>query len=185
MDWEGKLKAFMSNLVVVRSDWKFVTSAGAALTISTPVARLGVGGTGGMLHVKRDSDTSVTQLNFGGLGGGVGLSLIPTPANFSFSIPQMPSAGVVYKLPFAGRSLSLRELKGLFVMYEISGDFGPGASGSLMFLGASPLLAGTLSTPIGLPMIMATMNACVCFGGMSATLIPANVGINVYTGVIG
>lgn len=175
----------MSNLVVFRSDWKFVTSAGAALTVSTPVARVGVGGTGGMLHVKRDSDANVTKLNFGGVGGGVGLSLVPTPANFSFSLPQMPSSGVVYKLPFAGRTLSLRELKGLFVMYEIGADFGPGASGSLMFLGASPFLAPTISTPIGLPMIMATMNACVCFGGMSASLIPANVGINVYTGIIG
>lgn len=185
MDWQAKLQTFMSNLVVVRSDWRFVTSGGAALTVSTPVARVGVGATGGLLHLKRDSNSHITKLNFGGIGGGVGLSLIPTPANFSFSLPQMPSDGVVYKLPFAGRSLSERELKGLFIMYEFSGDFGPGGSASIMFMGASSMLISVVSNPVLLPVVMGTMNACVCFGGMTATLIPANVGINVYTGIIG
>ncbi|MBX3243519.1 MAG: hypothetical protein KF685_03510 [Acidobacteria bacterium] len=181
MGWEDKFKAFMSNMVIVESDWKFVTSAGATLTVSTPIARVGVNGTGGLLRVQRDSDAQPTQLNFGGLGGGVGVSLIPTPANFSFSIPQMPSAGRVYKLPFAGRTLSLHELKGAFIMIEIGADFGPGGSGALMFLGGNTMI-GAMMGPMQLPAILATSNACVRFGGMNATLIPANAGINIYAG---
>lgn len=183
MDWEAKVQAFLSNLVIVESDWRFVTSAGGTLTVSTPIARVGVNGTGGLLRLKRDSDKSPTQLNFGGIGGGVGVSLVPTPANFSFSIPQMPSAGRVYKLPFAGRTLSLHELKGAFVMIEVGADFGPGGSGALMFLGGNTMI-GAMAGPMQFPAMLATSNACVRFGGMTATLIPANAGINIYAGAI-
>lgn len=119
----------------------------------------------------------------------VGVSLIPTIVDFSFSLPQMPSSGVIYKLAFAGKTLSFSELQGLFVMVDISGDVGPGGSGSIMFLGGSYLIssiAGFASAgALQIPAILATCNAAVCFGGLTASVIPANASITCYLGVIG
>lgn len=118
----------------------------------------------------------------------MGVSLVPTVADFAFSLPQMPSAGKIYKLPFAGRSLSLREMRGLFVMIDISGDVGPGGSGSVIFLGGSYIaasVAGVVSAGIlQLPAILATCNAVVCFGGITASLIPVNASVNFYVGAV-
>ncbi|MGI8556421.1 MAG: hypothetical protein ACR2LT_08720 [Pyrinomonadaceae bacterium] len=51
MGFEEQFKAVMSRMVAVESDWKFVTSGGAALTVSTPIVHLGVNATGGALWV--------------------------------------------------------------------------------------------------------------------------------------
>ena len=188
MGFREEFLAAMSRLTISESDWRFVTSAGAELTVGTPVAHLGVNATGGALWVKRDSDTSETRLTFGGIGGSASLSLVPSPVNFSFSIPQMPSAGRIYKLPFAGRTLSRRELSGPFVLLEIAADAGPGLSGALMFIGGSIVastVAGAASAgAMTIPAIIATSNACVRFGGLTATLLPFNIGINFYIGGI-
>ncbi|MBC7796582.1 MAG: hypothetical protein H7Z37_06900 [Pyrinomonadaceae bacterium] len=188
MSFESELQNVMSRLIIVESDWKFVTSAGGELTIGTPIVHVGVNATGGALWVKRDSDSSETCLRYGGIGGSVSLSLIPSPANFSFSIPQMPSAGRIYKLPFAGRTLSRSEFTGAFVLMEISGDFGPGLSGALMFIGGSLLAAaiagGASAGTLQIPAIIATSNACARFGGLTATLLPANIGLSFYVGGI-
>jgi hypothetical protein len=141
------------------------------------------------MWVKRNSDTSESQLDFGGIGGSAGLSLIPFPGNFSFSLPQMPNAGTIYKLPFAGSgNLSLSDLKGSFVLLEIAGDAGPGLSGALMFLGGSTIIASMVAVATAgsmqIPALIATSNACVRFGGLTATLLPFNVGISLYVGII-
>ncbi len=188
MGWQEEVNQIIEKMVIVESDWKFVTSGGGTLSVGTPIAKLSVAGTGGLIQVQRDVDRTPTQLNFGGLGGSVGLSLIPSPANFSFSIPAMPSAGRIYKLPMAGRSLSLREMKGAFVMFEAGADFGAGASGAFMFLGGNSFaagMAGAISPALNLPTLIATSKACVRFGGMTATLLPANVGVTIYVGMIG
>jgi hypothetical protein len=62
--------------------------------------------------------------------------------NFSFSIPDMPSAGTVYKLPYAGKTLSLKELKGGFIMLQAGADAGAGRAKGVMFLGGDLQLAG-------------------------------------------
>jgi len=183
MGFEEALNEVLSNLVVRESQWKFVTSAGASLGVSTPWARVGLNAAGGAFWVKRDSDAEATRLDFGGIGGGVGLSLVPTPANFSFSIPEMPSAGRIYKLPFAGWTLTKDEMQGMFIMIEISGDFGAGGSAALMFIGGNTLLS-SMAGPMMIPAVIASSEACVAFGGMTATLIPANVGITAYAGII-
>jgi hypothetical protein len=188
MDFEKAFNEVVSNLVVRESDWKFVTSGGASLGVSTPWAKVGVNAGGGSLWVKRDADADATRLDFGGIGGSVGLSLVPTPANFSFSLPAMPSAGRIYKLPFAGWTLTKDELQGGFVMIELTGDFGPGGSAAVMFIGGSQALATAAGLTTGgamqIPALIATSEACVAFGGMTATLIPANVGITMYVGLI-
>jgi hypothetical protein len=67
MSLQQKINTFIQNLDVVESNWKFVTSAGATLSVSTPIAKLGVNGTGGLIQIQRDSDPTPIQLNFGGV----------------------------------------------------------------------------------------------------------------------
>ena len=123
---------------VTETPWQFVTSAGGELAVGTPIARLSVAGVVGALWVKYGRDGTTQRLTYGGVGASAGFSLVPFPANFSFSIPAMPSAGVIYKLPFAGKALSFNELRGPFVMMQVGVDWGPGVSGSVMFIGGNP-----------------------------------------------
>ena len=186
MGFKEDFKYFTEHLAPVRSEWEFVTSASGSLAIETPVIHVGVNVTGGGLWVKNSRTNTAETLKYGGIGGSVGVGLVPVPFDFSFSIPQMPSAGVIYKFPFAGRSLSLGELKGAFVMIEVSGDVGAGLSGALMFLGGSTFwssVAGTVSAgAMQIPTLLATSNACVRFGGLTASLIPVSAGVNLYVG---
>jgi hypothetical protein len=183
MDVEQTLKDMVAALRVVESPWRFVTSGGATLSVGTPIARVSVAATMGALWVAFGTANPI-RLTYGGVGGSVGLSLVPFPGNFSFSIPAMPSAGVVYKLPFAGKSLSAGELKGQFLMFELAADWGPGASGALMFLGGNQTFASLVGPALYIPALIATSSACVRFGGMTATLIPVNASATVYTGII-
>lgn len=187
MDFGGMLSTVTSRFLPRESDWKFVTSAGGALTVGTPVAHVGVAVEGGALWVKRDADPSTTRLTFGSIGGSLGLSLIPSPVNFSFSIPEMPSAGTIYSLFAAGRTLTRDELSGVLVAYEVNADVGAGFAGSLMFLGGSWALGTAMMSTGGvltIPALIASSKACVRFGGMTATLLPANVSGSFYLGYI-
>lgn len=178
----------MSGLNPVQTDWSFVTSANGALAVKTPIVNVGANATGGAIWIKNESKGSTQSLKYGGAGGSVGVSLVPTIIDFAFSLPQMPSAGKIYKLPFAGRSLSFGEMKGLFVMLDFSGDVGPGGSGSIIFLGGSYIassIAGFASAgALQIPAVLATCNAAVCFGGLTASLIPVNASINLYVGAV-
>lgn len=188
MDFGDAVNEVMSNLVVRESDWNFVTSGGGSLGVSTPMARIGVNVGGGCFWVKRDTDADTTRLDFGGIGGSVGLSAIPTPANFSYSFPEMPSAGRIYKLPFAGWSLTLDELQGGFVMFEVAADVYAGGSAAVMFVGGNPMIAAAAASvsmgTMQIPALIASSEACVAFGGMTGTIVPANVGVSVYVGLI-
>ena len=187
MDISGYFNTVLSRFVPRESDWKFVTSAGAMLSVATPVAHLGVVGAGGALWVKRDADPSPTRLTFGSIGGTLGLSLIPSPVNFSFSIPEMPSSGTLYSLFAAGRTLTRDELSGAMIAYEVGADFGPGVSGCLMFIGGNWSLASAVMGPgaaLAIPVLVASSKAVVRFGGMTATVLPANVSGNFYIGYI-
>jgi hypothetical protein len=185
------LKTFISDLSVSESTWRFVTSAGGELSIGTPVVHVGANVTAGAIWLQDGAGGKPIRFTFGGVGGSASLNLVPFPANLSFSMPQMPSSGTVYKLPYAGGTLSESELRGAFVQIGIASDFGPGYGQSLMFMGGSASLAAILNMMPGVGMILnltallATSNACVRFGGMSATLLPGNVGLAAYVGAIG
>lgn len=168
----------------VESPWTFDTSAGAELMVGTPIARVAVGGTMGAIWVKYRGGGQSTRLTYGGAGGSLGASLIPFPGNFSFSIPQMPSGGVVYKLPSAGKTLSLSEMRGVFLLFELAADWGPGASGAVMFIGGNQVLASVVGPGMYVLAMLATSKACVRFGGMTATAVPFNAAASVYTGLI-
>lgn len=182
MDVENKIKDLLRTIQVARTPWQFVTSGGGELTVGTPIARLSVGATAGAMWIRYGSDQPI-RLNYGGVGGAVGLSLVPFPGNFSFSLPSMPNAGVIYKLPFAGKTLSKGELTGMFVMMEVCLDWGAGLSGTVMFIGGSPYLV-SVPGPLALPALIATSNACVRFGGLTATVLPVNASVNAYLGLI-
>ncbi|MBS1797840.1 MAG: hypothetical protein JSS81_28730 [Acidobacteria bacterium] len=188
MSWQDDALRIINELRPQESPWKFVTSGGGELSVGTPVAHVGINAGGGVLHVKRDSDPAPTVLHYGGLGGSVGLSLIPFVGNFSFSITAMPSAGRIYKLPLAGRTLSLDELRGPFVALEVGADAGPGVGGALMFIGGSMLaanVAGSMTSgSMTLVALMATAKACAAFGGMTATVLPFNASISALVGAI-
>jgi hypothetical protein len=108
--------------------------------------------------------------------------------NRIFWIPAMPSKGCIYKMPLAGRTLSVDEMKGGLVIFEVSGDAGAGASGAVMFLGGDLVLSGFVGGVSGgsgqLPLLVATSKACVSFGGMTVIALPYNVGIAIYVGLI-
>ena len=101
MDFEEKFKQFMFGLNPIQTGWTFVTSANGALAVKTPIVNVGANATGGAIWIKNEADGSTHSLKYGGVGGSVGVSLVPTPVDFAFSIPQFPSAGRIYKLPFA------------------------------------------------------------------------------------
>lgn len=182
MDVERKITDLLQAIKVTATPWEFVTSGGGELTVGTPIAKLSVAGTAGALWLKYGKGKPI-RFTYGGAGGSVGLSLVPFPGNFSFSIPAMPSAGVVYKLPFAGKSLSESELRGTFVMMELCADLGPGLSGAVMFIGGNPYLAA-MAGPLYIPALIASSNACVRFGGLTATLLPVNASVTAYIGAI-
>ena len=109
MGFKEEFEKFMKGLSPVQTDRAFVTSANDALAVKTPIVNVGANVTGGAIWIKNEADNSTFSLKYGGVGGSVGVSLIPTPIDFAFSIPQFPSGGRIYKLPFAEMSLSLRE----------------------------------------------------------------------------
>jgi hypothetical protein len=184
MDLEQTYRDMVSSFSVVESPWTFDTSAGAELVIGTPVARVAVAGTMGAIWVRYHGAGKSTRLTYGGAGASLGVSLVPFPGNFSFSIPQMPSGGMVYKLPFAGKTLSLSELRGVFLLFELAADWGPGASGAVMFIGGNPVLASLVGPGLYVLAMLATSKACVRFGGMTANALPVNASASVYTGLI-
>lgn len=183
-----ELNELLAGVHVDESQWKFVTSGGGSIGVSTPIARVGINATGGSMWVQKDGSDSQVRLDYGGIGGSLGLSLVPTPVNGSFSLPALPSTGRIYRLPFAGRSVSKRELKGAFVMLEVGADWGAGVSGAFMFMGGSiplAMMASAVSAGSGMvPTLIATSNACVAFGGVAITVIPANVSVSIYLGAI-
>ena len=152
--------------------------------MGTPVARLSANLAGGFIEVVHKTSKEVYRLDFGGVGAGVGLSAIPSPVNFSIGPPEMWSSGVIYKLPFGGDSLTIEELMGGFVMLEVAGDAMVEGSGFMMFIGANQTLTGLMPPPMSLATMIASSKAAVVMAGLSLTVIPGNVGANIYGGGI-
>jgi hypothetical protein len=184
-----RITHYFDCLTIRESNWKFETSAGADLSIGTPTVHVGVNLTGGALWLKDGDDGKPIECRYGGIGGSLSLYAIPFLGNISFSLPQMPSYGMVYQLPCAGTTLSLKELTGTFVLFVGSADAGVGWSGSVMFIGGSPMVAGMVGATTAnlgyVAALLATSKACVRFHGMGVTLLPYNIGVNAYVGAIG
>jgi hypothetical protein len=123
------------------------------------------------------------RLTYAAIGGSFSVNLVPSPVTASFSVPDMPSSGVIYKLPSAGKALSLNEMKGAFMMIELAGDWSVGGAVGLMFLGGNYQLAAAAG-PLSSLVLIASSKACVRFGGVGVTDLPVNLGVNSYIGTI-
>lgn len=179
-----QIKSYFECLSIRESNWKFVTSGAGELSIGTTIVRVSANATAGALWLKEGEDGTPISLAYGGVGGAFAFSAIPFPAKFSFSIPQMPSYGTVYQLPYSGKTLSMKELSGALILITGAADASAGWSGSLMFIGGSMALAATLGAITSGAAYLATSNACVRFHGMGVTLIPYNVGVSAYVGAL-
>ena len=109
--------------------------------------------------------------------------LAGVPVSGSFAIPDMPSTGVVYKLPCACRTLSLHELKGGFMMVQGCLDAGIGKAYGAMFLGGN-LEAALGMGPLMVAILATTSNACLTYEAMFTSVLPFNAGATAYIGRI-
>lgn len=188
MDWDSAYRDMVACATIKESDWIYDTSAGVEGAVSIPGTRIGVAGTTGALWFHHKRTNAKVRLNYGGVGMtfGEGLSnFVGIPVSGSFAIPDMPSVGVVYKLPFACRTLSLRELKGGFLMLQGSADAGPGKAYGAMFLGGNLKAAGATGYgPASVSVLAATSNACLAYGAMFASIMPFNIALTAYIGQI-
>jgi hypothetical protein len=180
---QAQYRRIVRNLTPQPSGWNFVTSGGGDVMLETPVVNVGVGASGGLIDVQNGSGP-VQRLYYGGIGGGVGLGLVPSPIDIGFSLTAFPSYGVVYKMPAAGSSLSFGEFKGNCLFYQGGAQFGPGGSGVLMFTGANPFIINMLPMHVKFMGVVALSKAAVAFAGMNVNLLPGEVGVSAMFGVM-
>jgi hypothetical protein len=185
-----RIKEFLSQQVFRETPWEFVTSAGGEVSAGTPVAHVGFNATAGAVWLRKRPDGAPVALKYGGVGGSGSVNVLPSPVNLSFSMTQMPSSGRVYDLPHRGDCSTLAELKGSFVQFGYAGDFGPGYGWSFLFMGCDALaMASLIGAPpamvgMRLPQVCMSARAFARFRGMSATLLPGNVGATFYLGAL-
>jgi hypothetical protein len=184
MDWERAYKDLIENFWPIESQWIFDTSAGAEASFTSPGVKVGIAATGGAIWLRQGLRGRRVRLTYGGIGptGGLG-NLVPSPVNFSFSLPAMTSTGVIYKMPAAGKTLSESELKGGFMVFQASADVGAGISTAAIFMGGNYALA-VASGPLFALVLLTTSKALLTFAGMSATLLPCNWGGTAYVGMV-
>jgi hypothetical protein len=136
------------------------------------------------MWIKQGDRARPVKLTYGGIGATAGLrNLVPCPINFSFSLPAMTSRGRIYKLPAAGKTLSLNEFKGGLVVFQLSADVGAGWTQAAIFMGGDYPLASATGPFVAMA-LLATSKAFLWFGGMSSTLLPGNLGTTAYLGMI-
>jgi hypothetical protein len=184
MDWEQAYRDLIANYWVRESQWKFDTSAGGEGAFTSPGVKVGVAATGGAFWLREGQRGKRVMLTYAGIGPTHGIgNLVPTPVNFSFSLPAMKSDGTIYKLPAAGRTLSLQEMKGGLMVFQMSADAGAGWTKAAIFMGGNRALAASSGSLFTMVMFV-TSKALLYFGGMSATLLPFNFGGTAYIGEI-
>jgi hypothetical protein len=183
-----RIKEFLSKEVFRETPWEFITSAGGEVSAGTPVAHVGFNAAAGALWLRKKPGGAPVKLKYGGVGGSGSVNLVSSPVNLSFSMTQMPSYGTIYDLPRRGDCSTLEELKGPFVQFGYAGDFGPGYAWSFMIMGCDPgAIASLVGTPppmvaMRIPQVCMSARAFARFRGMSATLLPGNMGGNLCFG---
>jgi hypothetical protein len=74
------------------SAWRLGTSGSANVDVGTPVARLYVSITGGILYMGMGASSTYFPYGYAGYGGGVGVGL-EIPVSGSLSMPSFPATG--------------------------------------------------------------------------------------------
>jgi hypothetical protein len=109
------------------TDWKFVTSGGvdiSALVFTTHYCTIGV---------QRTGDSEPTW--FHAVGAGLGLGPEDIAGSVTITPFDYPSAGWVGKSVLAGRTLSLEEICGNYLLLDLSGGCFLGGSIAVLFFG--------------------------------------------------
>jgi hypothetical protein len=75
------------------SAWKWVTSAGAGVSVSTPFKLVGAGGTGGAIQLHRPAEGDDVTLAYTMAGVGVGIAPPTQVVTVTGSTPDFPSDG--------------------------------------------------------------------------------------------
>lgn len=130
----------LKSLSPIQSEWQYVGFNNGGVSVGTPVAHIGVGVSGGILQAKQGSSTS--SFYCASVDGGAGIS--PAPFNVTFPIPSpdLPGAGIIFKMPAAWGTLTPNSFRGGYVLINGALQCGPTANLSFMFCGSKILPLG-------------------------------------------
>jgi hypothetical protein len=109
------------------TDWKFVGSGGvdiSAAIFTAHYCRIGV---------QRTGDPAPTW--FHAVGAGLGLGPEDIEGSITLTPPDLPSVGCIAKTVLAGRTLSLDEICGNYLLLDLSGGCFLGGSIAVLFFG--------------------------------------------------
>ncbi|MBT0956136.1 hypothetical protein IV417_01950 [Alphaproteobacteria bacterium KMM 3653] len=164
---------------IAESQWEWLGADSGTLNVETPEVNLGVAVTGGQMILRKKGSTEKETVYFGGAGASLGLSAIPSPVNFSFSGQEMAATGTIYRLPASGGSLDIDEIKGPFIMGEVSGDFNVGGSACIMLCGGNRFLA---TMPNMTAAFALSCKAAMVIAGATGTIVPGGISGSAYVG---
>ncbi len=157
----------LSNANPVQSEWDFVSYDSYSGSINTPFIEIGGGGSIGTLKVQQKGQSGPNQLKCltGDLGGGI----TPAPFNVGFPLPEMPSTGIIFKLPsFFEMKMSLNSFRAGFFSFTQSIQCGP--TGGLTFMLFLPKFLPDMN--LFSPGIILTAGVLIVTASGSGSLIP-------------
>jgi hypothetical protein len=174
------IKNYLKSLM--ETGWTFETSAGADLSISTPVVKVGAIISAGAIYLKKQGNSEPTTFRFAGGGGTVGGQLIPVPWNFDLSLKEFYSSGRVLKTPFKEGELTENDFRGSCLFFQAGYQATVGWSESCMLMGgdfSALLLTPNRSMIDVIFQIVRTSKAIVPFHGMNVNLFPFGGGAGI------
>lgn len=182
------MPSFSLPSIVAESQWQWLGADSGTVNVETPEVNVGVAATGGRMAIKHRGTGAKEMIGFGGFGGSLGLSAVPSPVNFSYSTQNMPAAGVIYRVGRAGSSLELDEIKGPMIMLDSSADAYLGVSGTFILSGGSSFLLQQALNPtfmgVALPAFMMSCTSLMVISGTMGSILPGNIGTNAMVGAI-
>lgn len=167
--------------IITPSKWRFVGSEGADASFTLPGAEVGVGVSMNSIYLKHEEQSKNVRLSLMGVGGVAGLGLIPCPLSYSYAEKDFYSSGKIFKLFAAGYDLSLDELRGPCLFGSVGGDVVVGGSAVAMYCGFTTTIP---LSPQNLPLILMTSKAYFVMAGETRSILPVNVGLGAYFGVL-
>jgi hypothetical protein len=200
MSITSHLEYVMSEILFRETDWELESAANVNISATAPPFPVfpffGVGAVveGGFLDLKDTSNNEAKRVRYLGVGGTAGLSLLCSPLNLTFALPQMPVRGKLYALPTSGWRLTEDEFEGGMVYLEASIDIKFGGSFGVMFLGCDPVATAmafsTLTIPgaqpvaaTALALSIASAEALVLVAGAIYSVVPFNASVSAYIGL--
>ena len=161
------------------TDWSFVTSGGAELTVG--ISKLAfVGGNVGAFYVKKER-SPIYRLPYAGVVAGAGLAVsVAGPVSVSVSLPWAPGGGFrIYRNPLRQDKLELDDFSGSFM--AISGTGGAwlaNGSGTVLIFGAPTWLVTAVAVTATAAQFGALAAACEGVGVLWGTAVSSAAGVS-------